>query len=477
MVIGTNGTYEGSPGYSRGFVPRTAAGFDDATMVNLIPPNGRSTGNEILATDPICKSTQQTLNQTNGFPRLQAPAGSFIAIRYQENGHVTLPQNQPGKPANRGTVSIYGTEDPNQNDTLKAIHNVWNTAGTGGDKRGKLLATADYDDKQCYQVNGGPISTSRQAQFKHTADQVGGADLLCQNNIVLPSDATVGKPYTIYWIWDWPTAPNVDPSLPQGKLELYTTCADIDITAGSPKNETATFSYAAGQPVNSAAVSSYFVDLVAGSSLLAVGGPSTAPVAGSTSSAIPAGSTSQAASQAPVPAPAAPSAAAPQASTPVPASSPASASVPQASTDAPLPPTAPATTMMSMMTMTVTEQVLSTVTVSAEGDGQPLSPQGPSAASNATSVTALSAPTVAPLPPSSGVPAAPATTVLTTVAIPSGTATALTTSATGTYSAPPAIKARCLSCRTQKRSRILGSADSESDSTFSNPGSAKFRLT
>ena len=56
---------------------------------------------------------------------------------YQENGHVTLPDNQPGKPANRGTVFVYGTTQPSPTDTLLAIHRVWNAAGTGGDQRGE----------------------------------------------------------------------------------------------------------------------------------------------------------------------------------------------------------------------------------------------------------------------------------------------------------------------------------------------------
>ena len=193
-------------------------------MVNLIPPDARPQGNQILPTDPICKASQQQQTQTSGYGRLQASAGSMLALRYQENGHVTLPQNQLGKPTNRGTVYIYGTIQPKSDDTLLAIHKVWNTAGTGGDKRGKLLATQAYDDGQCYQVNGGQISVARQAQFSHEADPLMGTNLWCQNNLALPTDAPTGKPYTLYWVWDWPTAPKVDPGLPNGKEEIYTTC-------------------------------------------------------------------------------------------------------------------------------------------------------------------------------------------------------------------------------------------------------------
>ncbi|MCJ1299906.1 hypothetical protein MMC08_002700 [Hypocenomyce scalaris] len=268
VVIDTNGTYVGTPGYARGNVPRTTPGFNDGDMTNLIPPNGRPTGNEVLTTDPICMNTQQTMNQTDGSPRLQAAAGSYVALRYQENGHVTLPQNQPGKPANRGTVYVYGTTQPQQNDTLLAVHMVWNTAGTGGDGRGKLLSTENFDDGQCYQINDGNISEARQAEFKVTPNQLMGANLWCQNDIALPSDAPSGQPYTLYWVWDWPTAPGVDPSIPDGKTEIYTTCMDIDIATSSAQNDTNSVHYVQGQGLTEAGVSSYVNDLESGTTIL-----------------------------------------------------------------------------------------------------------------------------------------------------------------------------------------------------------------
>ena len=231
-IIAPNGSFVGAPGYARGNVLRTSPGFSDPTMVNLIPPNGRPAGNQILPTDPICKNTQMTPNQTPGSPALQAAAGSLLALRYQENGHVTLPQNTPGKPANRGTVYVYGTTQPSPNDSLLGIHKVWTADGSGGDKRGKLVATQNFDDSQCYQVNGGNISIARQAEFKHVANPVSGADIWCQTDMVLPQDARKGQPYTLYWVWDWPTLPSAD--APQGKNETYTTCMDIDITNDAP---------------------------------------------------------------------------------------------------------------------------------------------------------------------------------------------------------------------------------------------------
>lgn len=226
-VISPNGTFTGAPGYARGNVLR-GPGFSDPLMVNLLPPNDRPTAT-IEKTDLMCKDSQKAQVQTDGSPRLQAAPGSLVALRYQENGHVTLPDIPTGKPKNRGTVYIYGTTQSSDTDSFLGIHKQWNADGTGGDKRGKLIAKQDYDDGQCYQVNGGSISVARQAQFPHQADQEMGNDLWCQNDIKIPTDAPTGKPYTLYWVWDWSTLPG--PNLPNGKTEIYTTCMDVDLQA------------------------------------------------------------------------------------------------------------------------------------------------------------------------------------------------------------------------------------------------------
>jgi hypothetical protein len=226
-VVAPNGTYVGAPGYIRGNVKRDAPGFGDPLMVNLLPPDGGP--NTLLPTDLMCKSTQTSQTQTDGSPRLQAAPGAAVALRWQENGHVTLPQNQPGKPANRGNVYVYATSDPKDDDTFLGIHEQWNPEGTGGDKRGKLLSVSSYDDGRCYQVNGGAISTQRQTEFSHTPSPLTGADLWCQQNFALPADAPDGKPLTLYWVWSWNTQAGIDPGLPNGKTEIYTSCLDIDI--------------------------------------------------------------------------------------------------------------------------------------------------------------------------------------------------------------------------------------------------------
>lgn len=52
--------------------------------------------------------------------------------------------------------------------------------------------------------------------------------LLCETDVLLPKDLLIGL-YTLYWVWQWPTAPNEDQRIPDGKDEYYVSCIDIDI--------------------------------------------------------------------------------------------------------------------------------------------------------------------------------------------------------------------------------------------------------
>lgn len=213
MRIANNGTMIGPEGFPRGFVQRGAGVDFDGQNVWLIPPNGNRP-KTILPDDKIARSTQRTLNYTDQFKRLTAAPGDLVALQYQENGHVTLPGGQANKPANRGTVYIYGTSDFNGNSNLLDIHYKWNKAGTGGDGKGKLLATRNYDDGVCYQVNAQSISLQRQAKFPKKAEDPMGVNLWCQSDVSLPSDLPVGKPYTLLWVWDWPTMDRPDVPYP-----------------------------------------------------------------------------------------------------------------------------------------------------------------------------------------------------------------------------------------------------------------------
>ena len=260
-VIDANGTFGGAPGYARGNVQRTSPEFNDKTMVYMLPPSDHASA--VQPTDMMCKTTQRSQNQTEGSPRLQASPGDAIALRYQENGHVTMPWNSPGKPENRGTMYVYGTTQPKDDEAFLSVHKVWNQNGSGGDQRGVLLSVQNFDDGRCYQVNGGNISEARQKEYPHQADKMMGTDLWCQQDIALPSNAPTGKPYTLYWVWDWPTMSGDKVTQPQ----IYTTCMDVDVQHSSSHadEKASSTGYVNDQSLNSAAIPSQFADLSSGS--------------------------------------------------------------------------------------------------------------------------------------------------------------------------------------------------------------------
>lgn len=208
----------------------------DEQYTYLMPPNSRPDGKVIHADDKMCKSTQAFGSNNAQFPILTAAPGDWIALRYQENGHVTLPQNQANKPLNRGTVYIYGTTQLDNNANFADIFNKWNADGTGGNGKGRLLATRNYDDGRCYQRNPDRISQQRQQEFKKIDGGVQGDNLWCQSDIQLRDDLEVGKEYAIYWVWNWPTMTTADAKTDQPtgnakvkELEAYTSCMTIKI--------------------------------------------------------------------------------------------------------------------------------------------------------------------------------------------------------------------------------------------------------
>lgn len=196
LRIAPNGTMVGERGFPRGHIDRDN-GFNDKVPQQLLPASGQSaySGEEILNKFPFEANPKH--------PLLQASPGEHVAIIHLENGHVSLPQNQPKKPHNRGTIFFYGTAQPKPQEKLFDVHLRWNKDGTGGDKRGVLLGTKNYDDGQCFQPNAGGITSERASKFSSD-----GADtkkeLPCQSDIKLPDDLKPGSVYTIYWYWDWP---------------------------------------------------------------------------------------------------------------------------------------------------------------------------------------------------------------------------------------------------------------------------------
>jgi hypothetical protein len=228
-----NGSFVvGSNGYPRGYVCRTTPGFYDDLMTYQLPPPQDTNRTRINSSDALCAPTQRYANQTENFPRLQASPGSYFAMKYLENGHVTLPQNTPGKPVGGGTVFVFGTSQPSDNELLVDVLQ-WTSDGTGGDGRGRLLAAQNFDDGRCYQINTGNISVSRQQEFPNPVQGQPGTvnEQWCETDVAIPSTVAVGSTYTVYWVWQWPTAPGTPGAL-EGKDEYYTTCSDIDIVAG-----------------------------------------------------------------------------------------------------------------------------------------------------------------------------------------------------------------------------------------------------
>ena len=237
QVIGPNGSYIGDRGYSRGYVARTDPTFNgDANILWLLPqlastmPNG-DVRLRINSSDSLCHPNQRTSNYTNSeYPMLKAAPGSYVAMKYLENGHVTLPWTQAGKPEKGGTVFVYGTTNPSNDEKIANVLK-WTTDGTGGDGRGKLLATQNYDDGRCHQINDCVLSAERQVLYpnKIPAQPTSpGQEQWCESDLHIPTDAQSGK-LTTYWVWQWPTAPNTECTYPEGKDEYYTTCADFEI--------------------------------------------------------------------------------------------------------------------------------------------------------------------------------------------------------------------------------------------------------
>lgn len=225
MNIDANGSYYGAAGYIRHYVNRDQQGFTDTQLTWLSPQNPVGGGRtRIDDTDMLCHPNQQAPNNSTDYPNLVTTAGNNIAVRYLENGHVSLPLNQIGKVPGAGLVYVYGTTAPKQGEKLANVLQ-WNANGTLED--GRLLTVNVYDDGRCYQVDAqSNISIARQAEFPNLVNDQ-PHELWCQNNVQIPQDAT--GTMTMYWVWQWPTQPNIDVNMPAGKDEIYTSCMDINI--------------------------------------------------------------------------------------------------------------------------------------------------------------------------------------------------------------------------------------------------------
>lgn len=184
----------GAPGYPRGGNYRRLAAegaSNDEKQTYRLPSDGIYTGDEILNSGPIAPNRPDET--------LEAFPGDYIALLHTENGHVT--EKQEGRPLNGGTVYLYGTSEPKDEEKLFDVHLVWNKDGTGGDGRGRLLGTRNYDDSQCYEGNAAKqFAVERSAAVHGLASE----SLPCQSDIQLPEDLKPGTNYTVYWYWEYP---------------------------------------------------------------------------------------------------------------------------------------------------------------------------------------------------------------------------------------------------------------------------------
>ena len=239
--IDAKGNYVGEWGYPRGYCAKGDT-CDPGIENNHLLPDPTTEMPALFISDKsvLCKASQQKAEQLDAakYPRLKAVPGMHIALRYSENGHVSL-NGTPSEDTNKwkaskgGTVFIYGTTNPKEDEKLVNVLK-WTEDGTGGNGQGVLLGTNDFDDGRCYESNNSPIAKARAAAnpsyaLGQTGQGNGMFSIPCESNIVFPKTAAAGKPYTLYWVWQWNTPPNLDPGRPLGKDEYYTTCMDVDV--------------------------------------------------------------------------------------------------------------------------------------------------------------------------------------------------------------------------------------------------------
>jgi hypothetical protein len=183
-------------------------------MTHRLPPAGR-VPNQLQSEDLVCRETQISHNQTSGSPSLSARAGDTLLLLYQENGHVTKIEQDPGH-RNSGAITVFGTSYPSPTDSLQHM-----TVESGIVEGLSLLRESNFDDGVCYQDNGSEKANERK-KMNHTRPRlaVEGPDVWCSVEVTLPTSLSVSDVYTLYWIWNFDGADFV---------ERYTTCIDVTI--------------------------------------------------------------------------------------------------------------------------------------------------------------------------------------------------------------------------------------------------------
>ena len=233
QVIGTNGSYVGEVGYPRSFVSRTDASFTGFSNKWQLPSPDTDVGRtRITDSMLVCHPSQRTATYSSQYPQLSVAPGSYVAMKYLENGHVTQPYIPAGKPKGSGTVFIFGTYEPSASETLVNVLS-WTKDGKGGNGKGWLMAAQNYDDGRCAQLNQAPISIHRQmSDGNHPPGQpTVQVEQWCEADLLIPANAPIGATLTTYFVWDWGTGMQTEGAM-CGKDEYYTTCADLKVVDG-----------------------------------------------------------------------------------------------------------------------------------------------------------------------------------------------------------------------------------------------------
>ena len=237
QVIGANGSYVGDCGYARGFVDRADSRFDGYANKWQIPDPRLDVGVTRMDKSMLmCHPSQRIANYSSDYPRLQVVPGDFVALKYLENGHVTRSWDPEGKPQHGGTIWIYATHEPKQDEKLYDVLQ-WNASGSAGNGGGWLMASQDFDDGRCYQINASPESLRRQSEFpNHPPGQPDiPTEQWCETDILVDNDIRVNSTITVYWVWGWDTAPGTK-DIACGKDEYYTSCLDLEVVEGTSRN-------------------------------------------------------------------------------------------------------------------------------------------------------------------------------------------------------------------------------------------------
>ncbi|KXJ91235.1 hypothetical protein Micbo1qcDRAFT_225087 [Microdochium bolleyi] len=217
--INPDGSFAKGTGYPIPYVARGAPGFSDDALINRIV--------DTKSNPSVCK--QGNFKYSKDAPRLSAAAGDYVAMLYEENGHVT----QPGitkRPYRSGNVYVYGTLKKTAETGINDVLYSWNAQGTGGDKRGQLLATHFYDDGQCYQNLGGVEPDPQANIYTNRRKKYGATAIDCQSAFRLPTNLPEKGIYNVMWVWDWPLITGDNTNV----TEIYTSCAEIEL--GSKKS-------------------------------------------------------------------------------------------------------------------------------------------------------------------------------------------------------------------------------------------------